>query len=129
MPIKALNQFSQDWVIKARVVKKGDMRNWRNSRGEGRLFSIDLIDRDGTLIQATAFNEQADKFHDMLEPDQVYTFMNGSVKLANKKFTSIKNDYCLSFDYNTVIERCPDDAEIEGDGFSFTSLAAVEDMV
>ena len=55
--------------------------------------------------------------------------MNGSVKLANKKFTSIKNDYCLSFDYNTVVEGCPDDAEIEGDGFSFTSLAAVEDMV
>ena len=110
MPIKALNQFSQDWVIKARVVKKGDMRTWRNSRGEGRLFSIDLIDRDGTLIQATAFNEQADKFHAMLEPEQVYTFMNGSIKLANKKFTSIKNDYCLSFDYSTVVEKCPDDA-------------------
>ena len=57
MPIKVLNQFSQDWVIKARVVKKGDMRTWSNARGEGRLFSIDLIDRDGTLIQATAFNE------------------------------------------------------------------------
>jgi len=26
MPIKALNQFSTDWVIKARVLKKGDIR-------------------------------------------------------------------------------------------------------
>ena len=35
MPIKALNQFSTDWVIKARIVKKGDIRNWKNTRGEG----------------------------------------------------------------------------------------------
>ena len=60
MPIKALNQFSNDWVIKARVVKKGEIRNWKNAKGEGKLFNIDLIDREGTLIQATAFNETAD---------------------------------------------------------------------
>ena len=42
MPIKALNQFSNDWVIKARVVKKGELRNWKNAKGEGKLFNIDL---------------------------------------------------------------------------------------
>lgn len=50
MPIKALNQFSTDWVIKARVVKKADIRNWKNARGEGQLLNIDLVDREGTLI-------------------------------------------------------------------------------
>ena len=67
MPIKALNQFSNDWIIKARVVKKGDLRTWKNVRGEGQLFNIELIDRQSTLIQATAFNETAEKFHAMLE--------------------------------------------------------------
>ena len=57
MPIKALNQFSNDWKIKARVVKKGELRNWKNARGEGQLFNVDLIDREGTLIQATGFGE------------------------------------------------------------------------
>lgn len=50
MPIKALNQFSTDWVIKARLVKKGDLRNWKNAKGEGKLVNVDLIDKEGTLI-------------------------------------------------------------------------------
>lgn len=45
MPIKALNQFSSDWVIKARVLKKTDLRQWKNARGEGWLFNMDLVDR------------------------------------------------------------------------------------
>ncbi len=61
--------------------------------------------------------------------DQVYTFSGGQVKLANKKYTSIKNDYCLTFDYSTVIEKCADDAQIKGDGFSFTSLEGIEALV
>lgn len=50
MPIKALNQFSNDWVIKARIVKKADIRAWKNAKGEGKLLNIDLIDRENTLI-------------------------------------------------------------------------------
>ena len=30
-PVKALNMYSRDdWIIKVRVVKKGELRNWRN---------------------------------------------------------------------------------------------------
>lgn len=47
MPIKALNQFSHDWRIKARVTKKGDIRTWNNARGTGKLLNIDLVDKDG----------------------------------------------------------------------------------
>ena len=32
MPVKALNQFSCDWIIKIRVVKKGEVRSWCNDR-------------------------------------------------------------------------------------------------
>ena len=35
MPIKALNQFSNDWIIKARVVKKAAIRQYKNAKGEG----------------------------------------------------------------------------------------------
>ena len=48
-----------DWIIKVRVVKKGELRDWQNERGEGQVLSLDLIDKDETLIQATAFNEKA----------------------------------------------------------------------
>ena len=35
MPIKALNQYSQDWSIKAKITKLGDIRTWKNPRGKG----------------------------------------------------------------------------------------------
>ena len=53
------------------------MRTWKNAKGEGTLINVDLVDREGTLIQATGFKETADKLNEMLEQDQVYTFTNG----------------------------------------------------
>ena len=55
MPVKALNQFSQDCIIKIRVVKKGALRSYSNQNGEGKLVNFDLVDGHNTLIQATAF--------------------------------------------------------------------------
>ena len=49
-----------------RVTSKGNMRTWSNSKGEGKLFSLDLLDESGE-IRATAFNAEADKFYDMVE--------------------------------------------------------------
>ena len=48
------------------------------------------------------------------------------MKLANKRYTSVKNDYCLTLDYGTTIEKSRDDAAIKGDCFSFTRLDAIE---
>jgi len=53
-------------VIKARVTSKTPVRTWANARGEGKLFSMDLIDESGE-IRATAFKEQCDKYYDMIE--------------------------------------------------------------
>lgn len=50
IPIKALNQFTNDWVIKARVVKKAPIREWTNAKGNGVLLNFDLVDREGTMI-------------------------------------------------------------------------------
>ena len=61
MPIKALNSFNSDWCIKARVIKKAELRSYRNARGEGVILNLDLIDKEGTMIQGTAFNETAKK--------------------------------------------------------------------
>lgn len=61
-----LHNYLCRWVIKARVVSKSNIRTWSNSRGEGKLFSMDLIDESGE-IRCTAFRNECDKFYDMLE--------------------------------------------------------------
>ena len=58
------------WRIRARVTQKSDIRTWSNSRGEGRLFSMNLIDESGE-IRATGFTDVVDKFYTMLEVNKV----------------------------------------------------------
>lgn len=59
----------------------------------------------------------------------IYTFANGAVKLANKRFTAIKNDYCLTFGNDALVEKCEEDTEIESVSFSFTRLDQIESIV
>lgn len=129
MPIKALTQFTNDWVIKARVLKKANLREWSNPKSSGVLLNFDLVDREGTQIQATAFQEAARTLDGLIEQDSVYTFAGGLVKLANKKFTTIKNDYCLTFGNDAHVMKCDDDDDIEGVSFNFTDLSEIESMV
>eukprot|EP00347_Sterkiella_histriomuscorum_P012018 403370207 len=128
-PIRMLNNFTKDWKIKARVIQKGQKKEWRNAKGEGVLLNADLIDHEGTQIQATFFGEAAHKYDQMLHENHVYLFSNGQVKIANKKFTSIKNDHCLTFDQNAEISEVQDDNQIKSQGFSFVTLRNIEKVM
>ena len=71
MPINALNPYANRWTIKARITNKSDMRRWNNAKGEGNLFSIDLLDAHGSEIKGTFFKEDADKFFPLLQESKV----------------------------------------------------------
>lgn len=32
------------WTIKARVTQRSDIKHWQNAKGEGKLFSVTLMD-------------------------------------------------------------------------------------
>ena len=59
------------WTIKARITSKSELRRWSNAKGEGTLFSIDLLDSDGGEIRATFFKEACEKFFPVLEEGKV----------------------------------------------------------
>lgn len=121
-PIRALNTFSTDWTLKARVTKKWEMKEWNNSRGNGKLFTANLMDSLGDEIAATFFNQGADKFYEMMTEKGVFTFSKGQVKLANRKFTTVQCEYQLSFDKNSEIAEVPDDGSINSQRFHLVSL-------
>ncbi|KAF4675444.1 60S acidic ribosomal protein P1 [Perkinsus chesapeaki] len=56
IPISQLSVYSQKWTIKGRVSSKSDVRTFTNSRGEGQLFSIEIVDDQSAEIRATFFN-------------------------------------------------------------------------
>ena len=68
--VHQLRILLQRWSIKVRVTNKSNIRTWSNARGEGRLFSVDLIDQTGE-IKASGFNDQCDKFYDLLQIENV----------------------------------------------------------
>lgn len=128
MPIKALNQFTTDWRFKARILRKPPIREYKNDKGPGKIMKLELVDREGTMIEATMFNEVVDKWMNRTEENKVYIFANGQVKMANKKYTSIKNDFCLTFGNETEIQECNEDNNIQTQGFSFTKIEQIKDL-
>ncbi|KAL6541214.1 Replication protein A 70 kDa DNA-binding subunit B [Orobanche hederae] len=104
-PLVSLNPYQGNWTIKVRVTSKGSMRSYRNSRGEGCVFNVELTDEDGTQIQATMFNEAAKKFFDKFQMGKVYYISKGSLKVANKQYKTVQNDYEMTLNENSVVEE------------------------
>ena len=104
-PVKALATGFEDWRIKVRIIKKYEKRSYpgRDGRNGGQVLSIDMVDGFGTMIQGTFFNDAVNRFDPLLRENHVYLFANGEIKLANKRFTNIKNDYCIVFNMNTEL--------------------------
>uniref|UniRef100_A0A1J3HJW8 Replication protein A subunit n=2 Tax=Noccaea caerulescens TaxID=107243 RepID=A0A1J3HJW8_NOCCA len=104
-PLVSLNPYQGSWTIKVRVTNKGVMRTYKNARGEGCVFNVELTDEEGTQIQATMFNAAAKKFYDIFHTGKVYYISRGSLKLANKQFKTVQNDYEMTINENSDVEE------------------------
>jgi len=127
-PISAINPYSQKWTIKARITSKSDIKKWSNAKGEGTVFSIDLLDAENTEIRGTFFKEACEKFFPMLEQGKVYTFSGGQLKLVqNKQFNNLKNQYEIMFSVQSEIRAVIDDSNIKPQTYSFVKINALND--
>lgn len=108
--ISGLNPYQNKWSIKARVTNKSPIRTYSNARGEGKLFNVELLDGSGEIKMA-GFNEQCDKFYDLLQIDQVYFISRCQLKTANKQYSKLNNDYEMTMTSDTAIEQCEETAE------------------
>lgn len=125
-PIEGLSPFAHKWTIKARVTFKSDIKTWHKASGEGKLFSVNLLD-ESSEIKATAFNDQCDAFYDILHEGCVYYISSPCrVNLAKKQFTNLPNDYELTFERDTVIEKAEDQSNIPQVRYNFCSIQELQ---
>jgi replication factor A1 len=54
-PIANLNMYQSRWTIRARITTKSEIRTWSNARGEGSLFSIDMLDSSGVDVSSVGW--------------------------------------------------------------------------
>jgi len=128
-PIANLNMYQSRWTIRARVTTKSDIRTWSNARGEGSLFSIDMLDQSGIDIRATFFKEAVEKFNNMLEEGKVYTFSGGRIKVANMQYNTCKSNFEITFDQNAEIHLDNDAGDIQRNRYDFVpSIASLEQV-
>jgi len=124
-PIEALSPYAHKWTIRARVTNKTQIKSWHNKNGEGRLFSVNLLDESGE-IRATAFsssNEQFENLWELLQEGGVYYISSPcQVKIAKKQFSQLNNDYELTFERDTRVEKAEDQDSVPQIKYNFTSI-------
>jgi replication factor A1 len=126
-PIEALSLYGSEWTIKARCTHKTEIKTWHNKNGEGKLFSVNLLDESGE-IRATGFNAQCDMLYNVFQEGGVYYISGCSVKHAKKQFTNIKNDYELMFEQRTMVEKAQVQDNVPKMLYNFTNLADLQNV-
>jgi replication factor A1 len=127
-PIEGLSPYAHKWTIKARVTSKSDIKTWHKATGEGKLFSVNLLDESGE-IRATGFNDQCDAFYELLQEGSVYYISTPcKVAIAKKQFSNLPNDYELTFERDTVIEKAEDQTNVPQVRFNFCSISNLQNV-
>lgn len=98
---------------------KGTVRTYHNARGEGKVFSFDLVDSAGGEIKVTAFTDACDKFYDLIQKGKVYMVskaslkpkraVSGSLHLQIRVFTG---SWALAGNAGSVLKYCSLQAEL-----------------
>lgn len=108
--ISSLSPFKSNWKIKVRVIAKRPIHTWKNDKGSGKVFNMDFYD-ESAQIRATVFNDLVDRFYDKIQCGKVYIISDADIKDANKKYSSIKNNFELIFSNDTEIIECDEKNE------------------
>lgn len=126
--IEALSPYAHKWTIKARVTSKSDIKTWHKPSSEGKLFSVNLLDESGE-IKATGFNDQCDLLYDLFQEGSVYYITAPCrVQLAKKQFSNLPNDYELTFERDTLVEKCEDQDNVPQIRFNFTQISDLQNV-
>ncbi|KKZ61820.1 replication factor A1 [[Emmonsia] crescens] len=127
-PIEALSPYSHKWTIKARCTNKSAIKTWHNKNGEGKLFSVNLLDDSGE-IRATAFKDQCDSLYGVFEEGSVYYISSPCrVQMAKKAFSNLNNEYELTFEKDTVVEKAEEQNDVPQIRFNFTNIANLQSV-
>ena len=126
-PIRELSTYRSKWTIRARVTHCSPLRSFKQKAGgDGKVFSVDLLDAEGGEIRASFFNSAVDKFYDSVEVGKCFVLSRGHAKIANRQYNTCKHHYELVFDTEALVEEVADDGLIGAVGMDITELQILQ---
>ena len=133
--LKQLTTFSRDFIIYVRILKKSTIKIFNSNNNinnpnkhSGKLFSFIVLDKDENEMQCTCFNKAADKFFNIITEGKIYEIKGGYVKINDKKFTTIKSDYKIVLDENSVITEKKDDGRIKSNILKIVKISEIQNL-
>ena len=89
---------------------------------------MNLLDDSGE-IRATGFQEQCDTLYDLFQEGGVYYISSPCrVQIAKKQFSNVNNDYELTFERDTVVEKAEEQDGVPQVRFNFTSIGDLQSV-
>lgn len=76
---------NDSWIIKVRITRKSEKKEYesRKDKTKGLVFNIDLVDENNDEITCTFFNEEVQKFYNILVVERVYSFEKCNIRNSN----------------------------------------------
>jgi replication factor A1 len=108
------------------VTAKGNLRTFSKGATSGKVFHVDLLDKEGGEIRASFFNDAVDKFESTLQVGKCFVFSRGSVKIANRQYNQCNHRYEITFDKDAIVAPSADDAEIQSFQFRFVDMRTLQ---
>ncbi|OQS54542.1 RPA1 [Ecytonucleospora hepatopenaei] len=118
--IKDLNPFISAWTITGRVVSKSDIKTYKTPKGDNKLFSFEFLDKTAQ-IKIVCFGNAVDLFFPVVQNGKVYEIINGSIKMANQKYSRNKHEYEIHLDDMSKMNMVEDDG-VPAYTFSFNRI-------
>ncbi|XP_057847285.2 replication protein A 70 kDa DNA-binding subunit A-like [Cryptomeria japonica] len=121
-PIKNLNPFQTRWTIKFCVTIKKEIHQYNKQAGNGRVFSFDIIDSEGTKTHVSGFNNMADTHYGNIHIGATYKISGGVVKTANKIYNKLNSGIEITLVPESIVTPCEDGPSIPKNHFSFMPI-------
>ena len=117
-----LTTFTKNIHLYVKCIKKSDIKKFNSKNGQGQLFNLVISDVDGFEMCCTAFNNVVDKLYNNIFEGKIYEITGGFLKINDKKFSSVKSDYRITFDDKTIIKEVPDNGSFRESICNFTKI-------
>ncbi len=129
MPLSHLNTYSRNFTILVRIIKKNEMKQYSNNKGEGNLFSFIMLDTEGTQMECTVFGNLGHRVYDTIKQGLTYEIKGAYIKINDRKYSIVKSDYKLFLEDGVQIKEIKEENLIKQTAdCDFIKIAKIEKL-
>eukprot|EP00928_Gymnodinium_smaydae_P013310 TRINITY_DN14867_c0_g3_i1.p1 TRINITY_DN14867_c0_g3~~TRINITY_DN14867_c0_g3_i1.p1 ORF type:complete len:619 (+),score=83.68 TRINITY_DN14867_c0_g3_i1:96-1952(+) len=125
--ISQLGPYSRTWCLRARVTARSSVRTFRNARGDGIMFTAEVMDAEGAQVRVTSFGTAVQKFYEIMAPNRLVDISGGMVRQGNPRYTPHPLEITLS-ERTSKVCVAEDDGSFRNAPYHFVALAQLEQI-